>query len=148
MSVYFIPLLVIIALGVYFIIRTNQRRWSGNLLLEGEKILYEEEKVKFRSARAENFDRTMNNLFLRLTNKRAFLLFSNKQNIFAIIDFTTKKNNTAKENISKGTLFVHRSSLKVEGNSIQMNGENFMNVPLTYEIEVENGEKIKKILEL
>lgn len=148
MSYYFIPLLIILVLGAYLVIRANQRKWDDSLLQQGEKVVYEEEKIKFRSGRAENFDRTTHNLFLRLTNKRAFLLLANKQNVFTILDFTTEKENTAKENIDKATLFVKKSSMKVVDNVLQMSGENFMGVPLKYEIEVNDGAKVKKALGL
>ncbi len=152
MPLYYFPLFIIILIGGYIFYQTNQRKWNESLLSSDENIVYEEEYVSFHSYRAQNVGREMKNLFLRATNKRIFLLLPNKKTIYVVLDFTTAKENSIKNNIGKATMYVNKNSLKIvteDGRTwLLAEGQNFMGLSLQYGVETKNEKEIKKILGL
>lgn len=146
MPLYFIPIILILAFGGYMVMRSTQRKWKSEILTEGEQVIYEEERVEFQSSRSLQIQRISLNLFLRVTNKRIFLLFPNHKTIFLTIDFSSGTENNVNNNIHNATLIVQKESMKMEENVLRMSGKNFMGVTLEYGIVVKDGIKIKKAL--
>jgi len=152
MPVYLFPLMIILLVGGYLIYQANQRKWNDSILMSDETIAHEQEKISFRSYRAEAVGREMKNLFLRATNKRLFLLLPNKKHVYIVLDFTSAKENSAKDNIGKATMYVDKNSMKIisEGEQkwLVLDGENFMKMKLRFGVEVKDEIKMKKILGL
>lgn len=150
MPLYLFPFVIILFIGGYIIYQANQRKWSDGILAPGETVVYEQEKTSFRSYRAEAVGREMKNLFLRATTKRIFLLLPNKKHVYMVLDFTSAKENSAKDNIGKATMYVDKNSMKItsEGEKkwLVLDGENFIKMKLRFGVEVKDETAMKKVL--
>jgi len=149
----YIPLIIILFVGALFFYKGRKVKWKEELLVSDEKVLYQQPKTTLYTVRAENSKRGMAWLWVKLTNKRIFFLYPDKKGITLVLDFTNTKENTLSGVLENATIYIERSSMKIEEDALgrgifRATGTNFMGQTVGYEFKIHDTKKVKEILSL
>jgi len=144
----YVALGMIIIAGIFITYGAFKFQEKNYPLEEGEKVLYEEDKV-WVSDTAQNHT-TLRKTLIRITDRRIYI-FLNHPYLFIIFYFTTPPADKTKAQL-KGLSYVKREDFKLEQDKktglpiVTVQSPSIVGLPIYYELKFQNAEKAFELI--